>query len=63
MRYFFINHTLKQISSFDKKSPVLRQLEIVVTNSQWHLRHEILVEADQEYIYHLVDNLDYVLLR
>jgi hypothetical protein len=64
MPYYFINRTLKEISSFDKNSPVLRQLEMTVVNSKgWHLRHEVVVEANQEFVYHLVDDLDYVLLR
>ena len=62
--YFFINRTLKQICSFDKNMPVLRQLEVIVqTSKHWHIRQEIIVEADREVVYHLVDDLDYVLLR
>ena len=64
MQYFFINRNLKEISSFDKNLPVFRQLEItVITSKAWHLRHEIVVEADRDFVYHLVDDLDYVLLR
>lgn len=64
MQYFFINRTLKEVSSFDKNLPVLRQLEItVITSKGWNLRHEIVVEADREFVYHLVDDLGYVLLR
>jgi len=64
MKYFFINRTLKEIASFDKNAPVFRQLEMTVSISKgWHLRQEIVVEADQQFVYHLVDDLDYVLLR
>jgi len=64
MPYFFINRNLKEICSFDKNLPVLRQLEItVITSRTWNLRDEIVVEADRDFVYHLVDDLGYVLLR
>jgi hypothetical protein len=61
--YFFINRTLKEICSFDKNSPVLTQLESAVRSSKnWNIRQQIIVEADRELVYHLVDDLGYVLL-
>ena len=60
--YFFVNRTLKQISGFDNDIPVLTQFERTVNTCNWQRRHEIIVEADRSFVYHLVDDLGYVLL-
>jgi hypothetical protein len=62
--YFFVNHTVKEICSFNKNIPVLQQLEMVIAAClNWHKRHIIVVEADQSSVYRLVDTHQYVILR
>lgn len=60
--YFFVNRTQKQISGFNNNVPILIQFERTIIMRNWPKRDEIIVEADQEFVYHLVDNLGYVLL-
>lgn len=62
--YFFVNHSVKEICSFDKNRPVLKELEMVIAACiNWHKRQDIIVEADQSSVYRLVDTHGYVILR
>ena len=63
-RYFFVNHTIKEICSFDNSRPVLQALEFIIASClKWHKRHIIIVEADHLSVYRLVDTHDYVILK
>ena len=62
--YFFINRTVKEVCRFESMDPLLKQLEFHVKKNQgWHIRHNIIVEADPRIIDHIISVLDYVLLE
>lgn len=61
--YYFINHTKKQICSFNNLNPVLAELERACSFIKgWSIRQVIVVDVDRAKIDYLVIQKDYEFL-